>query len=65
MHMSNYLGVRPDDSTMATRESGGVGMNHLTVVPENLETELAAEEEGPTGGSSAAERPSGADDDAA
>jgi hypothetical protein len=30
---------------MSTRDSGGVGMNHLTVVPENLETEPAADEE--------------------
>ncbi len=61
MHMSNYMRVRADPSDMATRESGGVGMNHLTVVPENLEIEPAVEEERAAADDDR-ERATGADD---
>jgi len=45
MRMSNYLGVGTGESYMATRESGGVGIDHLTVVPEDARLEPAADEE--------------------
>jgi len=45
MRMSNYLGVGTGGSHMATRESGSVGIDHLTVVPENTTPEPAADEE--------------------
>jgi hypothetical protein len=62
MHMSNYLNVQPRPSGMATRESGGVGIDHLTVVPENLEIESAAGKE-PTAASDAPESAMDADGD--
>jgi hypothetical protein len=43
--MGNYLRVETGVSDMATRESGGVGIDHLTVVPEGTTPEPAADEE--------------------
>jgi hypothetical protein len=45
MPMGNYLGIEAGVSHMATRESGGVGIDHLTVVPEGAKLEPAADEE--------------------
>lgn len=50
MHMSNYMRVWSLSGNMATRESGGVGIDHLTVVPENLEIESVAGEEATAAG---------------
>jgi hypothetical protein len=62
MHMSNYLSVRRVvESVMATRESREVGIDHLTVVPENLRPDESDEEGGETAGSGEASAAGSAD----